>query len=796
MEGNLVILLTLLPADDYCGIQRTMVNLVNQYSLYRKEQWRFVYLIDSLLSTVDGVEILTQVKQLYLAGNEITSLVSLPQFPNLELPSVAQNKLKSLSVASQPRLQVRFLFGFLLIIAFKCWCRAVWQYDVDFPSDSPIDVDVMLHTVMHILLVPFCCCLISYSDNAALSRLVPTILELYKKDQDFALIATYSLYNLLNASLLSKTGPHFLDFEISVQSGTTLSREMRMKIARDAARGLAYLLGSSRVQWFKTNSLTLNGENDLEAMSMSKVAKVGVDNMCILLHDVKQQPLELPLEERISNALVEVDLSITLSSLSEFFSFSVGGFTHMPTCSVFSLFAVFDCLNAEDNRIDCFPCIKIHSSAGESNEGMNSRGAGLLARYMQEMHAPFLGLCGVKLVVIAVFVAFASASIAVSTRIVSGLEQQIVLRQDSYLQGYFTYDSEFLRIGPPLYFVVKDYNCRSFLNSAFELLLRIWVASQDLKQLYLAGNEITSLVSLPQFPNLEWQVDLDYSFQVWCHAVWQYNIDFPSDSPIDGDVMADGWSYYPHIIIGSFIKTCPYYIGVVRLKFSPQCSKYKLHCCSLYKKNQDIALIATYSLNNLLNASLLSKTGPHFLDFESSQLLSTLVLVICMNNDSKEHSDFSVGLKTYNEVQRCFLTVGSVYPEDFFSSEFDCGYGFTLLLGWAIRRVVCQISSHSLASFLGLILVRYADALQSYADLDLLMVSVYAATQVCRCVAEFCRPRSSYNNNMLDDCKAAGDIPNPEELFARLVVLLHNPLAREQLATQILTVLSFGTSVS
>lgn len=81
-------------------------------------------------------------QQLYLAGNQITSLVSLPELPNLEvdsnfrLPSdsciiiftcyrlinracfifqflsVAQNKLKSLSMASQPRLQVYFLFQF------------------------------------------------------------------------------------------------------------------------------------------------------------------------------------------------------------------------------------------------------------------------------------------------------------------------------------------------------------------------------------------------------------------------------------------------------------------------------------------------------------------------------------------------------------------------------------------------------------------------------------------------------------------------------------------------------------
>ncbi|XP_020271153.1 187-kDa microtubule-associated protein AIR9 [Asparagus officinalis] len=90
----------------------------------------FVYLRDNLLSSVEGIEILKRVKvldlsfndfkeprfeplgnckalqQLYLAGNQITSLSSLPQFPNLEFLSVAQNRLKSLAMASQPRLQV------------------------------------------------------------------------------------------------------------------------------------------------------------------------------------------------------------------------------------------------------------------------------------------------------------------------------------------------------------------------------------------------------------------------------------------------------------------------------------------------------------------------------------------------------------------------------------------------------------------------------------------------------------------------------------------------------------------
>ncbi|KAJ4715850.1 Niemann-Pick C1 protein-like [Melia azedarach] len=210
------------------------------------------------------------------------------------------------------------------------------------------------------------------------------------------------------------------------------------------------------------------------------VLAVGVDNMCILVNAVKRQPMELPLETRISNALVEVGPSITLASLSEFLAFAVGSFIPMPACRVFSMFAalavlldfllqvtafvafiVFDSLRVEDNRIDCFPCIKIPTSSGESDEGINQRTPGLLARYMKEVHAPILGLWGVKMVVVAVFLAFTLASIALSTRIESGMEQKIVLPRDSYLQDYFDNIAEYLRVGPPLYFVVKDYNYSS-----------------------------------------------------------------------------------------------------------------------------------------------------------------------------------------------------------------------------------------------------------------------------------------------------------------------------------------------
>jgi Niemann-Pick C1 protein len=68
--------------------------------------------------------------------------------------------------------------------------------------------------------------------------------------------------------------------------------------------------------------------------------------MCILVHAVKRQSIELAIEERISNALHEVGPSITLASLSEILAFAVGSFIPMPACRVFSMFAgpnVFTC---------------------------------------------------------------------------------------------------------------------------------------------------------------------------------------------------------------------------------------------------------------------------------------------------------------------------------------------------------------------------------------------------------------------------------------------------------------------
>ncbi|KAG8065782.1 hypothetical protein GUJ93_ZPchr0004g39891, partial [Zizania palustris] len=206
---------------------------------------------------------------------------------------------------------------------------------------------------------------------------------------------------------------------------------------------------------------------------------VGVDNMCILVHAVKRQPNGMDLEERISTALVEVGPSITLASLTEVLAFAVSAINPMPATRVFSMFAalavlldfvlqvsafvaliVLDFRRTQDGMIDCVPCMKLKSSTVASDDH-DHQGLPLLARYMKDVHGPILGYRAVKFIVIVVFIGFSFASIALSTRLQPGLEQQIVLPRDSYLQDYFDDLATYMKVGPPLYFVVKNFNYSS-----------------------------------------------------------------------------------------------------------------------------------------------------------------------------------------------------------------------------------------------------------------------------------------------------------------------------------------------
>ncbi|XP_058207900.1 protein SHOOT GRAVITROPISM 6 isoform X3 [Rhododendron vialii] len=403
------------------------------------------------------------------------------------------------------------------------------------------------------------------------------------------------------------------------------------------------------------------------------------------------------------------------------------------------------------------------------------------------------------------------------------------------------------------------------------------------------------------------------AFKCWCQACWQYGVDFPLLSLLDSDVMSllnsafelmfRVWATSRDLKVRiSTVEALGQMVGLItRTQLKSALPRLIPTILELYKRDLGIAFVATCSLHNLLNASLLSESGPPLLDFEDlTVVLSTLLPVVCINNDSQDSSDFSVGLKTYNELQHCFLTVGLVYPEDLFVfllnkcrlKEEPLTFGALCVLkhllprlseAWhskrpslveavrllldeqnlAVRKALSELivvmASHCyLVGPFGELFVEYLVRHCALSDEDrndlesskeavrpagtyyvlpyrryevkigmvcpielreicekgLLLVTITvpemehvlwpfllkmiipqvytgAVATVCRCISELCRHRSSHSSTMLTECKARADIPNSEELLARLVVLLHDPLAREQRAAQILTVFCY-----
>ncbi|XP_020400640.1 protein SHOOT GRAVITROPISM 6 isoform X2 [Zea mays] len=166
------------------------------------------------------------------------------------------------------------------------------------------------------------------------------------------------------------------------------------------------------------------------------------------------------------------------------------------------------------------------------------------------------------------------------------------------------------------------------------------------------------------------------AFKCWCQAAWQYLGDAPSELPLDNDVMSFMNSVFELLIKvwtgsrdlkvrSSSVEALGEMVGLVtRSQLKSALPRIVPTMLDLCKKDQEVAFVASHSLHNLLNASLLSHSGPPLLDFEElTVILVTLLPLVSANNNKDEHY-VSKGLKTYNELQHCFLVIGLAYPED------------------------------------------------------------------------------------------------------------------------------------
>jgi len=205
------------------------------------------------------------------------------------------------------------------------------------------------------------------------------------------------------------------------------------------------------------------------------VLAVGVDNIFILVHCFGRYDLSLPAEERAAMALSEVGPSITLCALSETVAFGLGGIVSMPAVynfAGFSAVAIFvdfllqitcfvalltlDAKRVESNRLDCLPCVKI--DAEEPKEYQE----GFLDHFVANDYAPWIIRPITKFFVMFGFLALLIAGICFIPTIELGLDQKIALPSDSYLIPYFDDQTELLKVGVPLYFVISGVNTTTY----------------------------------------------------------------------------------------------------------------------------------------------------------------------------------------------------------------------------------------------------------------------------------------------------------------------------------------------
>ncbi|XP_042457067.1 protein SHOOT GRAVITROPISM 6-like isoform X1 [Zingiber officinale] len=400
------------------------------------------------------------------------------------------------------------------------------------------------------------------------------------------------------------------------------------------------------------------------------------------------------------------------------------------------------------------------------------------------------------------------------------------------------------------------------------------------------------------------------AFKCWCQAAWQYVGDFPSNPLFDTDVMSFMNSVFELLLRVwansrdlkvrlSAVDALGQMVGLItRSQLKAGLPRLIPTILDLYRKDQEIAFLATQSLHNLLTACLLSENGPPLLDFEElTVILCSLLPISCINNQTHS-SNFSLGLKTYNEIQHCFLVIGLVYPDDLCAFLLNkcqsneelpmigalCAIKHLLprlLEAWhgkrsslievvkllvdeqslgvrkALAELIVVMASHCYligppAQLFVEYLVRHCaisdheirmhkaseetssksipfqafqnkkamidpvslSELRAICGKGLLLLAITipemehvlwpfilrmllpkkytgAVATVCKCITELGRHRSFQTSPLSCEFNTSNDIPSSVDLFARLMVLMHDPFAREQLATQILTVICY-----
>ncbi|XP_019770254.2 NPC intracellular cholesterol transporter 1 isoform X2 [Dendroctonus ponderosae] len=245
------------------------------------------------------------------------------------------------------------------------------------------------------------------------------------------------------------------------------------------------------------------------------VLAVGVDNIFILVQ-THQRDVKKPGEthaQHIGRTLGQVGPSMLLTSVSESSCFFLGSLSDMPAVRAFALYAgmallfdfIFqitcfvsllslDTIRQNSNRFDIFCCLR--GSKKNEPDNLTSQ-EGLLFTFFKSVYVGFIMKKPMRVLIMIVFFGWLCSSIAVVPHIEIGLDQELSMPEDSFVLKYFKFLKDYLSIGPPMYFVVKnglnysefkDQNlvCGGQYCNVDSLITQVYMASKDPENTYIA----------------------------------------------------------------------------------------------------------------------------------------------------------------------------------------------------------------------------------------------------------------------------------------------------------------------
>ncbi|ODV95234.1 hypothetical protein PACTADRAFT_2939 [Pachysolen tannophilus NRRL Y-2460] len=237
------------------------------------------------------------------------------------------------------------------------------------------------------------------------------------------------------------------------------------------------------------------------------ILAIGVDNIYLITHELQRFNKNASdnyesIPERIAKTLGKIGPSIMISSLSQFACFMLATFVSMPAVKNFAKYSAgavvintalqltafvsllsLDQKRTENNRLDCFPCVKADGRIALPSENRNgtdtilsrsiipellennkNTSGNFLTKFIKNYYAPFILQKKAKKFILGIFFIWFGTSLTLLPGIKFGLDQRIALPNDSYLIDYFNDVYRYLNVGPPVYFVVDDLNVTSREN--------------------------------------------------------------------------------------------------------------------------------------------------------------------------------------------------------------------------------------------------------------------------------------------------------------------------------------------